>query len=38
MSLVHADKADGESFGGTTEANEIPQFWCKLLEFKQKCQ
>lgn len=38
VSLVLADKADGGSFSGTTEVAEIPQFWCKLFEIKQKCQ
>lgn len=36
--LVLADKADRGSLVGTTEATEIPQFWCKLCEMKQKCQ
>lgn len=38
VSLLLADKADGGSFSGTTEVAEIPQFWCKLFEIKQKCQ
>lgn len=36
LSLVLADKADRGSLGGTTEATEIPQFWCKVFEMPVK--
>lgn len=37
VSLVLTGKADRGSLGGTAEANEISQIWCKLFEIKQKC-